>query len=171
MMDSEDFEETRMMQIYHARAKALKIIKGEIEGVYEDSEYYNMPERRLGAMSPDQLAYFEQVLAKYPTVKWTFVLMHKPLWQREDDKGLGKLEALLSNRPYSVINGHLHTFSHQKRNGRDYTILGTTGGGQNKLDSLSFDHITLVRMSDPPTITHLKMDGILDETGAVPSQQ
>ena len=59
-------------------------------------------------------------------------------------------------------------FLHQKRNGRDYTILGTTGGGQPEGDSLSFDHITLVRMAKEPVVTHLKMEGILDETGKIP---
>lgn len=33
----------------------------------------------------------------------------------------------------------------------------------------SFDHITLVRMAkEKPIITHLRMDGILDETGHIP---
>ncbi|MGB5700515.1 metallophosphoesterase family protein [Muriicola sp.] len=168
MMDSEDFEEQRMMEIYKARAEALKIINGEIEGVYEESDYYKMPERRLGAMSNAQLGYFKSVLEKYPEVRWTFVLMHKPLWMREDDKGLGKLEALLSARPYTVINGHFHSFSHQVRNGRNYTMLGTTGGSQQESDSLAFDHITLVRLTNPPTITHLKMEGILNEMGNIP---
>lgn len=167
MMDSEDYEEKRMMEIYNARAKALQIINGEIEGLYEESEYYIMPERQIGGMSNNQFNYFKNVLETYPDVKWTFALMHKPLWMREDDKGLGKLEAILKNRPYSVINGHFHSFSHRKRNGRDYTILGTTGGSQNPTDSMSFDHVTLVRMAKEPVITHLKMDGILDETGKV----
>ena len=169
MMDSEDFEEKRMQEIYLARAKAIKIIDGEIEGTYEDSEYYHMPERKTGAMSSAQLEYYEKVLQQYPDVKWTFVLMHKPLWMREDDKGLEKLETLLGDRPYTVINGHFHSFSHQIRNDRDYMILGTTGGAQGKTDLMSFDHITLVRMAkEKPVITHLRMDGILDETGHIP---
>jgi hypothetical protein len=168
MMDSEDYEEKRMLEIYKARAEAIKIIDGEIEGEYEESDYYKMPERRIGGMSGDQLNYFQNVLNKYPTVKWTFVLMHKPLWMREDEKGLGQLEQLLANRAYTVINGHFHSFSHRKRNERDYMILGTTGGSQNPTDSMSFDHITLVRMADRPVITHLKMEGILDETGSIP---
>lgn len=169
MLDSEDYEEQRMLDIYHARAEALKVINGEVEGTYEESEYFNMSERKTGGMSNDQFNYFEEVLKKYPTVKWTFVLMHKPLWKREDDKGLGKLETLLANRPYTVINGHEHTFSHRLRNQRDYMILGTTGGGQNKTDSLAFDHISLVRMAEKPVITHLKMNGILNERGSLPS--
>jgi len=168
MMDSEDYEEKRMMEIYLARAKALKILAGELEGKYEDTEYFKMEERRLGGMSQDQLEYFKSVLEKHPSVKWTFILMHKPLWMREDDKGLGRLEDLLADRPYTVINGHFHSFSHRIRNGRDYTILGTTGGGQNPTDSMAFDHVTLVRMAEQPVVTHLKMGGILDETGKVP---
>jgi len=168
MMDSEDYEEQRMLEIYHARAKALKIINGEIDGVYQESEYFNMPERRIGGMSTEQYDYFKNVLETYPQVKWTFALMHKPLWMREDDKGLGKLETLLNERKYTVINGHFHSFSHRKRHGRDYTMLGTTGGSQHKNDSLSFDHVTLVRMAKEPVVTHLKMEGILDETGNIP---
>ncbi len=168
MMDSEDYEEERMIEIYTARAKALKIIAGEIEGEYQDSDYFHMSERRIGGMSEAQYIYYKNVLEKYPEMKWTFVLMHKPLWMREDEKGLGKLETLLKDRPYTVINGHFHSFSHRKRYGRDYTILGTTGGSQHANDPISFDHITLVRMADEPVLTHLKMDGILDETGKVP---
>jgi len=168
MMDSEDFEEQRMTDIYNARAKALKVINGEIEGVYEETEYFKMSERKTGGMSNDQFNYFKNVLEKYPEVKWTFVLMHKPLWKRDDEKGLGKLEKLLADRPYTVINGHEHSFSYQKRNNRDYMILGTTGGGQRAQDSMSFDHISLVRMDKEPVITHLKMKGILDKTGRLP---
>jgi hypothetical protein len=168
MMDSEDYEVKRMNEIYEARAKALKIISGEVEGNYPDTEYYHMEERRVGGMSNDQFNYFKNVLEKYPTVKWTFVLMHKPLWKREGDKGLGKLETLLANRPYTVINGHEHTFSHRLRNQRDYMILATTGGGQNKKDSMAFDHVSLVRMAKEPVITHIKMGGILNEKGALP---
>jgi len=168
MMDSEDYEEKRMLEIYNARAKAIQIINGEIEGVFEESEYYNMVESRIGGMSNDQFNYYKAVLEKYPNVKWTFVLMHKPLWMREDDKGLAKLETLLANRSYTVFNGHFHSFSHRKRHGRDYTMLGTTGGFQNATDSMAFDHVTLVRMAKEPVVTHLKMDGILDEMGMVP---
>ena len=169
MMDSEDFSEKRMVEIYEARAEAIKIINGEVEGEFSETDYFQMVERRVGGMSEDQYQYFKAVLEKYPEAKWTFILMHKPLWMREGDKGLEPLEKLLAARPYTVINGHFHTFSHQKRHGRDYTILGTTGG-QILKDSLSFDHVTLVRMDKEPVITHLKMEGILDETGKVPWQ-
>ena len=52
----------------------------------------------------------------------------------------------------------------------DYIMLGTTGGGQGADDPNGFDHFTLVRMAtDKPVITHLRMDGVLDETGRIPA--
>ncbi len=171
MIDSEDFEEKRMMEVYNARSKALQVINGEIEGEYTNTEYYNMQERKTGAISDAQFQYFANILEKYQDVKWTFLLMHKPIWQRKDKKGLQRLENILNNRPYTVFNGHLHSFSHRKRNGNDYIILGTTGGSQNENDQNAFDHFTYIRMTkEKPVITHLRMDGVLDETGSIPLQ-
>ena len=165
MLDSEDYEEERMMEIYHARAHAIKIMDGLIEGDLENDPYMNMPERRTGCISQEQTSYFQNVLAENPDVRWTFVLMHKPVWMREDTNGLEPLEEHLKERPYTVINGHFHSYSHRIRNERDYIILGTTGGSQNPTDSMAFDHITLVRMDKEPVITSLKMKGVLDKTG------
>jgi hypothetical protein len=168
MLDTEDYEEAHMLEIYHARAHAIKVLDGEIEGVWEETEYFNMFERNIGGISKEQTEYFESVIEENQNVKWTFVLMHKPLWQREDANGLGAIERKLEEKPYTVINGHVHSMSHRKRLERDYIILGTTGGSQKPNDSMAFDHVTLVRMANEPIITHLKMNGILDETGKVP---
>jgi len=119
-------------------------------------------------MTEVQMNYFLDVLQKYQEVRWTFVFMHKPLYTRDDLKGLGRLEEALTTRSYTVINGHEHSFSHQIRNGQDYIMLGTTGGFQSDEDDKAFDHFTLVRMAKKPVITHLRMDGVLDETGSIP---
>ncbi|MEQ8473589.1 MAG: metallophosphoesterase [Marinoscillum sp.] len=168
MLDSEDYEEERMLEINEARKHAMRVIHGEIPGTFEETEYAQMFESKVGGISQVQTDYFKKALQANQEVRWTFVLMHKPLWRREDDMGLDQLEAALANRDYTVINGHLHSFSHRKRNGKDYITLGTTGGFQNEQDSMAFDHITMVRMARQPVITHLKMSGILDETGKVP---
>ena len=95
--------------------------------------------------------------------------MHKPVWMREDNGGLSEIELTLGKRPYSVFNGHFHSFSYTEKNDRDYTILGTTGGSQNPTDENSFDHISLITMTDDgPNVAHVKMDGILDKTGKIP---
>lgn len=171
MLDSEDFEEARMMEIYRAREEAMKVIRGEKPGKFEDTEYAQMPESMSGGVSDAQFEYFKKVLEENPAPRWTFLFMHKPVWMREDSKGLGRIEVLLKDRPYTVINGHLHSYAHRKRNERDYLTLGTTGGYQNPSDSMAFDHVTLVRMAEEPVITHLKMEGILDETGRLPKPE
>lgn len=168
MIDSEDYGEERMLEVNAARNIAMKIISGELEGTFDESAYAAMEESKVGGISIEQQAYFQAVLSKYPNVRWTFLFMHKPVWKRNDELGLGSIEEVLKGRPYTVYNGHEHSFSHRRRNGSDYTILGTTGGYQNPIDSMAFDHVTLVRMDSTLVVTHLKMKGILNEKGALP---
>jgi 3',5'-cyclic AMP phosphodiesterase CpdA len=169
MLDSEDFEEQRMNAIYEARAYALRVDAGEEPGVYEETEYYNMPERLTGAIRAEQASYFRQAIAENPSVRWTFLLMHKPVWRDETATEFQSIEASLGDRPYTVINGHFHSYSLTERNGRDYIHLSTTSGAQNPNDDMAFDHVTLVSMTDDgPSIANLRLDGILDKTGHVP---
>jgi hypothetical protein len=168
MIDSEDFSSDKMREVYEARAYALGVIARD-RSEYPETKYYAMPERRTGAISIEQSTYFEQVIANNPNVRWTFLFMHKPSWQREDEKGLGRIEAALSNRNYTVFNGHLHVYDHVDRNGQDYITLGTTGGGQDPNNAMAFDHITLVSLADQsPIIANLRLDGILNKKARIP---
>lgn len=169
MMDSEDYSEQRMQEIYVARAKAIEILDGDHPELAAQSEYYQMQERVSGEIGDEQSSYFEKVIADHPEVKWTFVLMHKPVWQREGEGNLSRIETALAGKNYTVINGHFHSYSHREKNGSDYIILGTTSGGQNPEDENAFDHITLVSYSaEGPSIATLRMDGILTKTGKLP---
>ncbi len=169
MLDSEDYNEDRMQEIYHARARAIELLDGPTPELADTSLYFRMEERRTGEINDDQIDFFKGVLERYQDVRWTFLLMHKPVWMREDGHGLQQIEAALGDRSYTVINGHFHSFSHRTFNGRDYMILGTTSGSQNPNDPNSFDHITMVTMTDRPNISHLRLDGILDITGKIPN--
>ncbi|MEQ9297140.1 MAG: metallophosphoesterase [Cyclobacteriaceae bacterium] len=168
MMDSEDYDEDRMHQIYLARARAIELLDGPTPELADTSLYYRMEERRTGEINNAQIDYFKQVLEQYKDVRWTFLLMHKPVWMREDTHGLQQIESAMADRDYTVINGHFHSFSHRTLNDRDYMILGTTSGSQNPKDETSFDHVTLVTMKEEPKIAHLRLDGILDKTGEIP---
>ena len=169
IVDSEDFEETRMQEIYHARAEAIKILDGEHPDEYLKTEYYRMNERKTGEISDEQSAYFEKVIAANPEVRWTMVFMHKPVWMREEGRNFSRIEKALSTRPHTVINGHLHSYSYQVRNQHDYIMLGTTGGSQRPNDNNAFDHITLVSfIEDEPSIATLRMDGIFNKEGKIP---
>lgn len=153
ILDSQDYSEERLQKSFNASKE----------------EYKQMIETPLGAISPDQSAYFEEVLSTNPDVKWTFVFMHKPSYLREGPLGLTRIETALEGRPYTVFNGHVHALSHRVRKGMDYMMLGTTGGVQNPDKDNAFDHLTLVTMDkNGPNISHIRMDGLLDKTGNIP---
>ena len=129
-----------------------------------------MPERATGEMGKEQSDYFLKVIAEHPNVDWTFLFMHKPVWLKENDPEFAAIESALSNRPYTLFNGHFHSYSHTIKNGRDYIMLGTTGGSQNAGNEMSFDHVTMVTMTkDGPNIGNLRLDGILDKMGHIPA--
>jgi predicted MPP superfamily phosphohydrolase len=169
MLDSEDYDKFRMQAIYKARAIAIKILYGENPEKWSETEYFRMPERNTGTIGAEQAAYFRRVIAENPQVRWTFLLMHKPVWRNENAKEFQSIEAALADRPYTVINGHFHSYSLTERNGRDYIHLATTSGGQNATDDMAFDHVTLVTVDEgEPSIVNLRMDGILDKSGHIP---
>lgn len=169
MMDSEDYSETRMWEIYKARKHALELLDSGKTEEAQQTEYFKMPERGTGEISEAQSAYFEKVIADHPHVRWTFVLMHKPVWMREGKGNLSRIETALGARTYTVLNGHLHKYSYTERNNHDYIMLATTGGGQDAKSDMAFDHVTLVSFNeDGPSIANLRMDGILDKKAKIP---
>ena len=128
-----------------------------------------MEERKSGRIGAEQAAYFKQVIAQNPQVRWTFMIMHKPAWQRPDEENFSQVEAALTQRPYTVFHGHVHSYLHEKRHGRDYIRLGTTGGVQNSAEEMAIDHLTWVTVSDEGVdIANLRMSGIFDKTGVIP---
>ena len=169
VLDTEDNSPERINEIFVARAAAIEILEGRVPGTWEETEYFNMPERQFGKIGAQQVAHVRQVLSEYDDVRWTFLLMHKPAWRRADDTGFSEIETALARRPYTVVNGHFHDYSHETRHGRDYISLATTSGAQNPASKMSFDHVTLVTMTDDgPVIGNLRLDGILDKTGHIP---
>jgi len=169
MMDSEDYNESRMWEIYRARKHALELLDSGKTEQAQQTEYYKMPERGTGEISDEQSSYFEKVIDDHPNVRWTFVLMHKPVWMREGKGNLSRIETALGSRKYTVLNGHLHKYSYTERNNHDYIMVATTGGGQDAKSDMAFDHITLVSFNeDGPSIANLRMDGILDKKAKIP---
>jgi hypothetical protein len=169
VLDTEDYTDERRAEIHGARQEALELLYGGQPEVATQMAYYRMPERVTGEIGPEQSAYFQDVLARNPNVRWTMLFMHKPVWQRDDEPEFAAIEAALGDRPYTVFNGHLHSFSHTVKNGADHIMLGTTGGAQSSSDERAFDHITLVTVTGTgPRIAHVRLDGILDETGHIP---
>ena len=169
-LDSEDYFDDRMLEIYEARAEYIELRDSMEPEQVKEMKYMKMPERTTGEMGKEQSDYFLKVIAEHPNVDWTFLFMHKPVWLKENDPEFAAIESALSNRPYTLFNGHFHSYAHTIKNGRDYIMLGTTGGSQNAGNEMSFDQLTMVTMTkDGPTIGNLRLDGILDKTGHIPA--
>ncbi len=117
------------------------------------------------AISDAQVDFVARTLAAYPHVRWTIVLMHKPAW-KESDPAFQRIESLLVDRPYTVVAGHEHAYQHYVRHGRDYFVLGTTGGVWLSRGPGAMDHVMWGTMTDSgPILVPLRLDGILDASG------
>lgn len=168
VLDTEDLTPERAQQIFVARSRAIQADRDGRTDT-DTMEYYRMPERVAGNIGDEQAAYVQRALRENPDVRWTFLFFHKPVWQSSNSPGFRAIETALVNRPYTVFSGHVHSFARTERNGREYYTLGTTGGSQNPKDPMSFDHLTLVTMTpEGPSITHLRMDGVLAPNGKIP---
>jgi Calcineurin-like phosphoesterase len=169
ILDTEDNTQERMQEIFDARTKAYEIAREEGWGALDQTEYMRMPEQAAGNIGAEQSAYLQQVIAANPDVRWTFLFMHKAPWLREDEENFAAIEQALADRPYTVFHGHAHAYLHEKRLGRDYIRLATTGGVQFPGKDLSIDHVTMVTVSeDGVTIANLRLSGIFDQTGHIP---
>jgi predicted phosphodiesterase len=116
-------------------------------------------------MSDAQVEFVAKALDENRNVRWTMVFMHKPLWLSEGT-GWEKIEAMLVDRPHTVLVGHRHSYVKYVRHGRSYIRLATTGGESSLRGNRfgEFDHITWVTMKDEgPQIANLDLQGILGE--------
>ncbi|HSA53073.1 MAG TPA: metallophosphoesterase [Yinghuangia sp.] len=138
---------------------------------YEAAVDWNGVPRAAG-LSEQQLAYAEQVLRDNTDVRWTFVIMHMPLWQGEGHPAYHRIRAALGDRPHTMFAGHVHNYRVTEIDGNRCIRLGPTGGvwvfGDGHPGNI--DHVTLVTVgapgTDEPVIANLTLDGILGPEGS-----
>ncbi len=170
VLDTEDNTPERMAEIEAERTEAVRIYSEEGPEAFASTPYATMPERTAGTIGAAQSAYFVDAIAANMDARWTFVLTHKPAWQRDAEQNFAAIEAALAERPYTVFSGHVQAYGYEERHGRDYIQLATTGGLQLPDLGRSADHVTLVTVDDGGIdIATLLLDGILDRTGAIPA--
>lgn len=115
-------------------------------------------------LTREQTDFAIETIRQHPDVRWTFILMHHPIWTYDTHGRFEELEAALTDRRYTVIAGHTHHYTYENRKGHNYYILGTTGAGSNLRGNYfgELDHITWVTMTDAgPSMANLRLDGIL----------
>jgi hypothetical protein len=119
----------------------------------------------------EQAAYFEKVIAQHPDVRWTFVVLHHPLWAYPQESNFDRVEAALAGRKYTVLAGHHHRYVHFDRNNTNYYILASTGGSSRLRGNAfgEFDHVAWFTMTDDgPVMANLRLDGILPHNVSQP---
>ena len=170
VLDTEDNPPDFQQYIHEIRAAADRVVEEQGWEAWSDTEYGQLEERKSGRIGAEQAAYFRGVLADNADVRHTFLLMHKPAWERPDEEHFATIEAALADRPYTVFYGHVHSYLYEQRHGRDYIRLATTGGVQIEGRENAYDHIALVTVfQDGVDIANLRLDGILDKTGRIPA--
>jgi predicted phosphodiesterase len=169
VLDTEDNTPERMQEIFDIRSRALERVREEGMEIFPETEYSTLPEQQAGNIGAEQSQYFRDAIAANADVRWTFLFMHKAPWLREDLEAFSSIEDALADRPYTLFNGHVHTYEHIERRGRDYIRLATTGGVQFPERGRSMDHVTLVTVDDNGVdIANILLEGILDKTGQIP---
>ena len=136
--------------------------------VYRDVLFLclNTEDQTATHLSEEQTQFVAATLAENPAVQWTLVFMHKPLWNYQADTGWSRVEEMLQGRPHTVFAGHQHTYNKHVRNGNNYFVLATTGGGSPLRGPLfgQFDHLVWVTMTEQgPRLANLMLEGIRDE--------
>ena len=170
VLDTEDHTVEALAKIHAAYTQAMDQVAKQGWDGFGETTYAQMATTQTGEVGAAQVAYVNQVIAANPQVRWTFLLMHKPIWSRPGENNFSRIEAALASRPYTVFYGHNHFYQHTKRLGRDYIQLGTTGGVQFADKNLSVDHVSLVTVDDAGIdIANIKLSGIFDKTGRIPN--
>jgi predicted phosphodiesterase len=169
VLDTEDNTPERTQEIFDIRKSGIEVYMTEGPEAFADTAYAKLPEKSSGNLTVEQSAYFIEAITNNPDVLWTFLFMHKAPWERANETNFAVIEESLSDRPYTVFNGHIHAYEHIERLGRDYIRLATTGGEHFPDLPMSIDHVTLVTVDNKGVdIANLKMSGILDKTGHIP---
>ncbi|MGH0029649.1 MAG: metallophosphoesterase family protein, partial [Myxococcota bacterium] len=166
-----DFSNEAMARDWHARRgpSYYHFLYQDVLFLVLNSEIFPGVGRRDGVIGgpdvqADQLAYAREVLAAHRDARWTFVVIHRPLWdRREVHADWLAVEEWLGERPYTVLAGHRHRYTSQRRHDHRYVTLATTGGGSRMrgIERGEFDHVALVSVGDgEPVIANLMLDGI-----------
>ena len=116
------------------------------------------------SLKPAQTEFVLKTLKENPDVRWTFVLMHHPIWNYNTNGRFQQIEAAMAGRNFTVIAGHTHRYYYEEKNDMKYYVIATTGGSSELAGNRfgRFDHIVWMTMTDQgPSFVNLRLDGIL----------
>jgi len=118
--------------------------------------------------SADQMSYLKNVLEKNETVRWTFLFMHEPAWEK-DTGNFKEIAKLLKGRKHTFFAGHLHYYDYDNIDGVEHITLGPAGASFHHEGPGNVDHITWITMKESgPQIANIALKGVFDRKGLDP---
>jgi hypothetical protein len=116
----------------------------------------------------EQVAFVKNTLAQNPDVRWTFVLLHDPAWERPSESFMA-IEQLLKGRDHTWFAGHLHYYDYDDIDGYEHITMGPAGASFHQDGPGNVDHIMWVTMTDNgPQMGNIALKGIFDRKGLDP---
>jgi len=116
----------------------------------------------------DQSTFVKNTLVQNAGVRWTFVFLHEPAWEKPSES-FKAIQKMLKGRDHTFIAGHLHYYDYDKQDGYEHITMGPAGSSFHKEGPGNVDHIMWVTMTDNgPQIGNLALKGIFDRKGLDP---
>jgi hypothetical protein len=117
-----------------------------------------------------QIAYIKRTLAQYPDVRWTFVFLHEPAWEKPEKGNFKEIQELLKGRKHTVFGGHLHYYDYDSIDGVEHITMGPAGASFHQEGPGNVDHLMWVTMTDDgPQMANIALKGIFGRKGLDPS--
>ncbi len=119
--------------------------------------------------SDEQIAWLKDTLAQNADARWTFLLLHDPVWENPSES-FKAVQELLKKRNHTFIAGHLHYYDYDNIDGHEHITMGPAGASFHQEGPGNVDHIMWVTMTkDGPQMGNIALKGIFDRKGLDPS--
>ena len=116
----------------------------------------------------NQVAFVKNTLAQNPNVRWTFLFVHDPAWERPSES-FKAIEQLLKGRDHTFFAGHLHYYDYDDIDGYEHITMGPAGASFHQDGPGNVDHIMWVTMTDKgPQMGNIALKGLFDRKGLDP---
>ena len=116
-----------------------------------------------------QMEWIRKTIAGHPDVRWTFLFLHEPAWEKPSES-FKAIQALLKGRKHTFFAGHLHYYNYDYIDGHEYITMGPAGASFHQDGPGNVDHIMWVTMTDEgPKMGNIALKGLFDRKGLDPS--
>jgi len=118
--------------------------------------------------SDDQMNFIKNSLAQNSNVRWTFLFLHEPAWEKPSES-FKAIQQILKGRDHTFIAGHLHYYDYDDIDGNEHITMGPAGASFHQDGPGNVDHIMWVTMTNKgPQMGNIALKGIFDRKGLDP---